>query len=155
MNAWARLLTSLHGTVATTASKILFWLTLRRLTAALDELFTAWRNGELPPLPQPAPAAAESAPAPRAPVVSHVPSVRPRATANPRRTTPRTPRPAPIRQTRRPIPAWTLQASPPPQTALYVFSVIIQKMRHFRVRADARPFHYYIKIKTVIHGAQH
>ena len=52
MNAWDRLLTSLHGTLATTASKILFWLTFRRLVTALDELFTAWRNGELPPPPR-------------------------------------------------------------------------------------------------------
>ncbi len=51
MNAWDRLLTSLHGTVATTASKILLWLQIRQLLSALDDLFNAWRAGELPSLP--------------------------------------------------------------------------------------------------------
>ena len=30
---------------------ILLWLALRQLFASLERLFTAWRNGDLPPLP--------------------------------------------------------------------------------------------------------
>ena len=73
MNPFGRLLTELKGTIAErmwgTCAQILLWLQLRRLTTALDQLFTAWRDGTLPPQPAPAPPPAPSVqmPSPRAP----------------------------------------------------------------------------------------
>ncbi len=103
MNAWARLLNSLHGTLATTASNFLLWLQIRRMLGVLDEMFTAWRNGELPPLPpppQPAiPATPKAKPRPAAPRARS-----PRAPSIRRAPKPRAPK---LRNTKRP--SWVLR----------------------------------------------
>ncbi len=43
---------------------LLIWLALHELFASLERLFTAWRNGELPPMPTPVPEI-HTAPQPR------------------------------------------------------------------------------------------
>ncbi len=102
MNTWAHIFSGLKGTLATpwrsfasVPALILFWLQLRRLTTALDTLFTAWRDGTLPPPPAaPAarPASNQDAPRPRTP--SSRPKSAPRA-RQPRAAAPRRERRAP------------------------------------------------------------
>ncbi len=100
MNRFGRLLTELKGTIAertwSACALILLWLQLKRLTTALDTLFTAWRNGELP-APPPAAQAPEPVPhtRPRAPSSPCAqPRIRTRAPApRPQTRTPRAPRP--------------------------------------------------------------
>ncbi len=76
---------------------LLLWLQLRRLLGTLDQMFTAWRNGELPP-PPPVPA---PVPTPARPRAARPHTARtPRA---PRRVTPRTPAPR-LRTPRTPWP---------------------------------------------------
>ncbi len=115
MNTWAHIISGLKGTFATPwrscariPELLLFWLTLKRLTTALDTLFTAWREGTLPP--PPAPAATRAAPKPPCPAAN-----------TPHRATPRIrksqARPAQARM--RPAPGILLPAAPrvPPAAA--------------------------------------
>ena len=122
MNHWARILSELKITLARTPFRdwpavILLWLHLRRLTEALDTLFTAWREGTLA-APQPTPAATPASPTPaplgapavtpaRTParrepsprrIITRTPGAPAPAVITPRATPARTPRFAPVRQ---------------------------------------------------------
>ncbi len=93
MNVWAHLLSELKITLARTPFRdwpalILVWLQLRHLTACLDDLFTAWRAGTLPPQP----AATDAA------------SARPTPSAQPQKSRAASPRPHPVRLRRMPHP---------------------------------------------------
>ncbi len=120
MNIFGRILTELKGTITTNAwekcasvpALILFWWHLRRLTAALDSLFAAWRAGTLPLPAQPAISAAQPAP-------DRPPATAPsRASAPPRRTTARVrvrpAQPQPLPQ--RPVASRTAQPHPIPRS---------------------------------------
>ncbi len=124
MDIWARLLSELKITLGRTPFRdwpamILLWLQLRRLTTALDTLFTAWREGSLPAQPQPAPPVADPAPAsprieakPRA-AKRRAPAVR-RQAITPAATASATPVAAPARAQ---PPPRARPAPQPPQTA--------------------------------------
>ena len=93
MNIWARILSELKIPLARIPFRdwpamILLWLHLRRLTTALETLFTAWQSGTLPPPVQPAPPAVKSTPprtraqaAPR--IRTRAPRVRPTVASTP------------------------------------------------------------------------
>ncbi len=129
-------------TGSSVSEAILFWLQIRQLTEALDGLFSAWRSGDLPPLPQPAILEATPAPA-RAPCAA---AVRPRPSGAQRHNTPRASitRPAPAAA----LPPVTAPApaSPPyvvrPRAAPQALAKrgIVSKMRHF----SRMPMHAHI-----------
>ena len=124
MNHWARILSELKITLARTPFRdwpavILLWLHLRRLTEALDTLFTAWREGALPPPPA-QPTLEVAAIPPRAPAA---PKPRPARTPSypraPRAAAPAaTPVPTAAAPARRRTPTWAHLAPQPARPAL-------------------------------------
>ncbi len=114
MNIIARTLSTLKGPIAAgvweTCALILFWLQVRRLTAALDDLFNAWRAGTLPMPPQPA-----AIPVP-ARVVTPTAKL-PRARTAPRRITPRMPTTRPAQAPKAPRATRPRMPAPPPAIA--------------------------------------
>ncbi len=107
MNIFTRTLTELKGPTATPArhwraawetcasipALILVWLHLRRLSAVLEEMFNAWRRGDLPPAPQPQPARRDPAPEPSPRTAAPRPNSAPRPRAKRPRRTPAPPKP--------------------------------------------------------------
>ncbi len=134
MNTFTRILTGMKGVSAARAwqtcacmpAMILFWFQLRKLTAALDALFNAWRSGTLPAnTPRPQPQAAAASPAQDTPQIPA--AVLPRAEAAPSRITGAKPR-----QPRTPVTGAAAQPAPrrAPRTAL-----------PSHPRPNAHPFH--------------
>ncbi len=128
MKTFGSLITGLKGTIAipwrsfaSVPALILFWLQLRRLTAALDDLFNAWRAGDLPPQQS---AAAEPAPAPvRTPVADRPRPVR-QAAVPPR---PRIPHSAAAR------------AESAPRSAIVLPQAVYLPLRPLRLKSAAFP----------------
>ncbi len=108
MESLKQLLTELKGTIASPwrsfaslPARLLLWLQLRQLVTALDSLFTAWREGSLPPLSQPATPAVPARAAASAPVAKSAAHSAPRQRRAPRARRDST-RPAQPRRAQRP-----------------------------------------------------
>ena len=100
MRAVLMLLSLQWRRLAALPAALLFWAQLRQLAASLDTLFTAWRDGTLPPPP-------------RAPIHPTPEPVRaPRASSRRAPASPRAPRRAPHKAQAQPAPSPQARAIP-------------------------------------------